>query len=128
MILKELREWINGLPEEFDDFCVVNGEVGKIDERYNYRVDKPITTLTVDEDTKEIVLMNDTVEEYHLPTNESDAILKALGDELKNPEFRKTIESETWDVGQPMFYVNDEGWLVEHHKDGTINQRRKMRV
>jgi hypothetical protein len=31
-----------------------------LNEEHMYRVDKPITTCIVDEETKEIVLMNDT--------------------------------------------------------------------
>ena len=60
MTLKELKDWINSLPEEFNEHTVVNGEIGIIDEQYHYRVDEPITTCMVDEETKEIVLLNDT--------------------------------------------------------------------
>jgi hypothetical protein len=60
MILKEFKDWINSLPEEFNEHTVVNGEVGMLNEEHMYRVDKPITTCIVDEETKEIVLMNDT--------------------------------------------------------------------
>ena len=62
MILKEMKEWLNSLPEEFNEYTVVNGEIGMIDNQYHYRVDKPITTMTVDEETKEVVLMNDTAD------------------------------------------------------------------
>ena len=62
MILKEMKEWLNSLPEEFNEYTVVNGEIGIIDNQYHYRVDKPITTMTVDEETKEVVLMNDTAD------------------------------------------------------------------
>jgi hypothetical protein len=60
MTLKELKNWINSLPEEFNEHTVVNGEVGMLNDEHMYRVDKPITTCMVDEETKEIVLMNDT--------------------------------------------------------------------
>jgi hypothetical protein len=62
MILKELKDWLDTLPDEFLDYTVVNGEVGFLDEQYHYRVDKPVTTLLVDEDNKEIVILNDTQE------------------------------------------------------------------
>jgi hypothetical protein len=29
MKLKELKDWLNSLPEEFDDYSCVNGEEGK---------------------------------------------------------------------------------------------------
>jgi hypothetical protein len=59
MKLNELKEWINNLPSDFDEYTVVNGEYGLIDEQYVYRVDKPITTCVIDEETKELVLLND---------------------------------------------------------------------
>jgi hypothetical protein len=62
MKLKELKDWLDTLPDEFLEYSVVNGEVGIIDDEYHYRVDKPVTTLTVDEENKEIIILNDTQE------------------------------------------------------------------
>ena len=62
MTLRELKTWVDNLPEDFLDFNVVNGEVGMLDGQYMYRVDKPVTTLTVDEENKEIVILNDSQE------------------------------------------------------------------
>lgn len=62
MTLRELKTFLDTLPEEFLEFNVVNGEIGMIDNQYMYRIDKPVTTLTVDEETKEIVILNDTQE------------------------------------------------------------------
>jgi hypothetical protein len=56
--LREVKEWLEALPEEFLDFEVVNGEEGKIDDQYTYRIDKPIVCLMVDEETKEIAFLN----------------------------------------------------------------------
>lgn len=67
MILKELKDWINKLPDGFLEFSVVNGEYGELDGEFKYRVDKPVTVLTVDEETKEIIILNDIDEK--LPTN-----------------------------------------------------------
>jgi hypothetical protein len=70
MTLKELKDWINLLPEEFNEHTVVNGEVGMLDGEYMYRIDKPITTLTVDEENKEVVILNDSQEtEDHIRDN-----------------------------------------------------------
>jgi hypothetical protein len=70
MTLRELKTWLNKLPEEFLDFSVVNGEVGMLEGQYMYRLDKPITTLTVDEENKEIVILNDSQEtEDHIRDN-----------------------------------------------------------
>lgn len=63
MTLKELKGWVNKLPEKFDDYTVVNGEYGSLDGEYMYRVDKPVTTLTIDEETKEILVLNDIQDE-----------------------------------------------------------------
>ena len=60
MKLNELRDWLNGLPEDMLDFTVVNGEIGMLDGKYMYQVDKPLTMLTVDKENKEIILMNNT--------------------------------------------------------------------
>ena len=35
-------------------------------------------------------------------------------------DFRKTVEKETWDKDLPMIYIDDNGNIVEHWKDGTI--------
>jgi hypothetical protein len=70
MTLRELKTWIDNLPEEFLDFNVVNGEVGMLNWEYMYRVDKPLTTLTVDEENKEVVILNDSQEtEDHIRDN-----------------------------------------------------------
>ena len=59
MTLKELKDWVNNLPEEFDEFSVVNGEFKEIDEEFWYRIDKPLTLLNVDQEHREILLLND---------------------------------------------------------------------
>ena len=59
MTFKELKEWVNNLPEEFDEYSVVNGEFKEIDEEYWCRIDKPLTLLTVDQEHREILLLND---------------------------------------------------------------------
>jgi hypothetical protein len=53
---------LDKLPEDFLEFNVVNGEVGMLDGEYMYRLDKPVTTLTVDVENKEIIILNDSQE------------------------------------------------------------------
>lgn len=68
MTLKELRNFINNLPEEMDNFDVVNGEVGYIDVKDKdmvYRVDKPIIALYVDEQSSEICFFHQTQEDVN---------------------------------------------------------------
>ena len=36
-------------------------------------------------------------------------------------DVRKTIEEDTWGKGRPMIYLDKEGNIVEHWKDGTVN-------
>lgn len=59
MILKELKDWINTLPEEFMEFNVVNGEEGLLDEQYFYRLDKSVVSLVIDKESKDFVLLSD---------------------------------------------------------------------
>ncbi len=67
MKLSELKEFINSLPAEMDDFTVVNGEYGFIDpeneEGFIYRVDKPVLAINVDENDNEVVLLHQTRED-----------------------------------------------------------------
>lgn len=58
MTLKELKDWINGLPEDYMEFSVVNGDEGKLEGKYFYRVDKPVVSLIVDKESNEFVLLN----------------------------------------------------------------------
>lgn len=60
MKLKELKDWINTLPDEFIDYEVVNGETGKVDDNYHFRIDKFVTTLLVDKERKEVVILSDS--------------------------------------------------------------------
>ena len=46
-------------------------------------------------------------------------------DYFKSKEFKERIEQsiqrETWNKGLPRYYMDKEGRIVEHWKDGTIN-------
>jgi len=50
-------------------------------------------------------------------------------DYFKSQEFKDSIktiiEKDTWDKGLPKIYVDKEGRLIEHFKDGTIYVRKK---
>lgn len=63
MILKDIRGFIQTLPTDFDEYEMVNGEEGSITledgkEKVFYRADKPIITVMVDEETKEICFLH----------------------------------------------------------------------
>jgi hypothetical protein len=66
MTLKELKQFVNQLPNTFDEYEVENAEYisGKNDDDIYYRLDKPVVAIYVREDTKEILLMNAPMEEY----------------------------------------------------------------
>jgi hypothetical protein len=69
MTLRELKQFINSLPSEMDDFTVVNGEFGVLDPEDEdsavYRVDKPILMVNVDEENGEVVLLHQTNEDIN---------------------------------------------------------------
>ena len=74
MTLRELKDFVNNLPEEMDGFGVVNGEVGYVDpEDVNsmvYRLDKPIIALYVDQQSEEVCFFHQTQED----------VIKMMGD------------------------------------------------
>ena len=87
MTIKELKNFLSTLPEEFDEFTMSNGEVGKVEteEGFYYRLDKPIRTLFVDEENKELCFLHQTEDEVSKIENaESD--LPKESDENGNKE------------------------------------------
>jgi hypothetical protein len=65
MTLLELKEFVNRLPDTFDDYEVENAEyTGSKGDDVMYRLDKPVVAIYVREDTKEILLMNAPMEQY----------------------------------------------------------------
>jgi hypothetical protein len=82
MTLKELRDFLDKVPTEMDEFMVVNGEVGYLDPNDDdsmvYRVDNPIIALYVDENTKEICMFHQTQEDVNniFPNKESNGDTK----------------------------------------------------
>jgi hypothetical protein len=57
MKLKEMKEWLQKLPTEMDEYEIVLGELGQIDSDYWYRQDAPIAAMDVDRESKEILIM-----------------------------------------------------------------------
>jgi len=65
MTLRELKEFVNRLPDTFNDYEVENAEyTGSNGDDVMYRLDKPVVAIYVREDTKEILLMNAPMEQY----------------------------------------------------------------
>lgn len=42
-------------------------------------------------------------------------------------KFDEIVNKDTWDKDLPKYYMNEEGWLVEHWKDGTINKIKQIK-
>jgi hypothetical protein len=57
MKLKELKDWMNGLPEECDEYEVILAQIGKIDEEYWFREDEPVIALNIDKENSEVLIM-----------------------------------------------------------------------
>lgn len=69
MTLAELKDFLEKLPTEIDNYELVNGEVGYLDikdeDSLVYRIDKPIIALYVDEHNKEICFFHQTQEDVN---------------------------------------------------------------
>lgn len=53
--------------------------------------------------------------------DENDEVGQFLMSDKFKEGFAKTIEEDTWGQGLPKIYMNNDGDIVEHWKDGTIN-------
>ena len=69
MNLKELKEWINSIPEDFSDYAVevVKAE-GQLDEEFSYRVDASIIGLSVNQNDQHVLIF---IEEDSNPEKEN---------------------------------------------------------
>ena len=56
---------------------------------------------------------------------EEDKISKVLRSEQFKESFRKRGEEQTWGKDIPMVYLDEDGWVVKHWKDGTIEKIQK---
>lgn len=73
MTLKELKDWVNSLPEQFSEYEVCNAEFFQNEEEdYMYRLDKPVTMLSVSEETQEILILNDVIDDEKSEIEESN--------------------------------------------------------
>ena len=64
MKTKELKQFLDILPEHMDSFEMVNGEVSELTETgYYARVDKPIIHFEIDEENEGFLLLHQSQEE-----------------------------------------------------------------
>ena len=53
MTIKDLKNWVNKFGPEMDDVQFVFREFGKLENGYNFKLDKPISFANFDEETNE---------------------------------------------------------------------------
>lgn len=72
MNIKEFKEWINSLPEEFNVFEMVYRKYGDlVDDKY-YAKDEPIDAAIIDEETHELAAMNDESYDFYEKKQNND--------------------------------------------------------
>jgi hypothetical protein len=65
MTIAELKEFINRIPDEMNDYTVENAEFMDNDnDDIRYRLDKPVIAIYIREDTKELLLMNEKLSDH----------------------------------------------------------------
>ena len=71
-MIKELKTFLDRLPEQMGEFEMVNGEVSSLTENgYYARVDKPIIHLEIDEENGEFLLLHQSEEEIETIINDT---------------------------------------------------------
>ena len=63
MTLKELKDWVSSIPEEFSEYEVFTGGEMIQEDTYLYRVENPIITCLVDKENKAVVLLSEHTKE-----------------------------------------------------------------
>lgn len=58
---------------------------------------------------------------------DQNLVSKVFNSEEFREGFRKLIEADTWDKGRPKVYMDKDGWIVKHWKDGTIKRLKKVK-
>jgi hypothetical protein len=56
---------------------------------------------------------------------DSNKVSDIFNSEEFKESFRKRIEADTWGNDLPMVYMDSDGWIVKHWKDGTIEKISK---
>jgi len=56
---------------------------------------------------------------------EEEKLSKFLKSEQFKESFRKRVEEDTWGKDLPLVYLDEDGWVVKHWKDGTIEKIQK---
>ena len=62
MKLKELKEWVNALPEDCIEFDIVNGDLTETENEYTYQIEKPVVAVYMDKEHKEVIILTQKVQ------------------------------------------------------------------
>lgn len=57
---------------------------------------------------------------------EEDDLYEYLRSREFKESFAETVKKDTWERGLPMVYMNKDGWIVNHWKDGKIEKIKKV--
>lgn len=57
---------------------------------------------------------------YKFVEPDADRVIDYIKSEKFKEDFKKQVEKDTWDKGLPKIYMDEEGRIVEHWKDGKI--------
>ena len=63
MTLKELKDWISKIPDEFSEYEIYTGGEKKEEDNYFYKIYIPITTCLVDKETQLVLFLSEHDEE-----------------------------------------------------------------
>ena len=71
--VKELKDFLLTLPEELNEYELVNGEFAKLNEadKEFFKLDKPIITIQADDETKQLCFLHQTEEQIDEIINNS---------------------------------------------------------
>lgn len=56
---------------------------------------------------------------------DSGRVSEIFNSEEFKSSIQKIIEEDTWGNDLPMVYLDKDGWIVRHYKDGTIEKVSK---
>ena len=119
MKLRQLKEWINSLPEDYAGFNAVVSKEGVMEgEELTYRLDMPIRSVAIDESTKELTIIID----------EEVALTKDMIDEeVAAPPGNGTLDG-TPGMGQATYASRDAEGSGDVPTDGKKKKKKKRRI
>jgi hypothetical protein len=62
MKLKELKDWVNSLPEDCAEFDIVNGDLTESENEYTYQIEKPVVAVYMDKENKEVIILTQKIQ------------------------------------------------------------------